>query len=316
MDFYKKHILSIITILCFISCIDDDAGRIIDNAPTTFEIIENSDEHTILEQVLIDTDLVEFLNSAVYTVFAPTDDAFSNIDLAGLTNEELRNILLNHFITGNVTATDLANAYYKTNAVETYSGENNVLDVYINVDGGIVLNGISEVEVEDLTANNGTVHVVDAVISIADLVTLTEANPNFSNLVIALTQEDLLDTLGTDADTPPAPFTLFAPDDNAFQNFLDEDDEDEFETIDDILNFPLLDEVLSYHVLSGSVRENEIEDNAVLTTLQGQTIKLNTGDTLTVTDQNNRVIPIKTTDVTGSNGVIHLIENILIPTIP
>jgi len=312
----KKLLICLVFSSVVISCNDDDAGRIIDNSPTTFEIIENSDEHTILEQALIDANLVDVLNSGVYTVFAPTDEAFSNIDLTGLPQDVLNNILLNHVITGNVTSTDLANAYYKTNAVESFSGENNAIDVFVNVDGGIVLNGVSMVEVEDLAASNGTVHTVDAVVSIPTLAVLTEANTSLSNLVTALTQENLLATLELDASTPPAPLTVFAPDDDAFQNFLDEDDEDGFETIDDILNFPLLDEVLTYHLLSGAVRENEIVDDAMPTTLQGETIKLNTGDTLRVTDQNNRVIPIKRTDITGSNGVMHVLDNILLPPLP
>jgi len=313
---FKNSLLSIILILVFISCNDDDAGRIIDNDPTTFEIIENSDEHTVLEQALIDADLVEVLNSGVYTIFAPTDDAFSSIDLSGLTSEELNNTLLNHLITGNVTSTDLANTYYKTNAVESYSGENNLIDVYVNVDGGIVLNGVSEVEVEDLTARNGTVHSVDAVITLPNIVNLIEANPKYSNLFIALTQENLLDILALEPNSPPAPLTVFAPDDEGFQNFLDEDDADGFETIDDILGFPQLDDVLTYHVLSGVVRENDIEDNDMPSTLQGETIKLNTIDSLTVTDQNSRLIEIKTTDITGSNGVLHALENILLPSLP
>lgn len=316
MSLFKTFLICLFFSCTVISCIDDDAGQIIDNAPTVFEIIENSDEHTILEQALIDAGLVEVLNSGVFTVFAPTDDAFNTIDLTGLTDDDIRNILLNHVITGNVTSTDLANAYYKTNAIETYSGENNQIDVFINVDGGILLNGISTVSLEDLAASNGTVHIVDVVVAIPNLAMLAEANPKLSNLVAALVQENLLQTLELDASTPPAPLTLFAPDDDGFQNFLDEDDDDGFETIDDILNFPQLDEVLSYHVLSGAVRENQIEDDDMFSTLQGENIKFTTVDTLTVTDQNNRVIPVKTTDITGSNGVIHVLENILLPTIP
>ena len=299
--------------LLAMSCAGDDAGQIINNDPTTFEIIANSDNHTTLEQLLADANLVDVINSDVYTIFAPTDAAFSEINLTDYTAEQLKNILLNHLISGNVSSLDLANAYYKTNATESYSGNNNFIDVYVNVDGGIFLNGISEVDQEDISASNGTVHVVGSVIPIADLGNLTNANPNFSSLSAALTQEDLIATLFLDADTPPAPLSLFAPSENAFQNFLDEDEEDAFETIEDILESPSLADILTYHLTSGALRENNIVDQEILTTLQGQTIQLNVGDTLSITDQKNRTTPIKTTDVTGSNGVIHVLENVLLP---
>ena len=79
------------------SCAGDDAGQIINNDPTTFEIIANSDNHTTLEQLLADANLVDVINSDVYTIFAPTDAAFSEINLTDYTAEQLKNILLNPF---------------------------------------------------------------------------------------------------------------------------------------------------------------------------------------------------------------------------
>lgn len=309
-------IISLIFVFAIFSCdTNDDAGQIINNNPTTFEIIANSPDHTTLEQALVNADLVDVLNSGTFTVFAPTDDAFSTIDLGGFSSDDIRNILLNHVITGNVESTDLANGYYKTNAAETYSGDDNKIDIYVNVDGGVVLNASATVTSPDLTASNGTIHVVDQVISIPHIVTLAAANPNFSNLETALIQENLVTTLSSDAS--PAPFTVFAPSDTAFQAFLDESTTDNLETIDDVLSLPFLSEVLTYHVLGNTtVRSGEITDGLTPVTLQTETITLNTSDGVTITDQNGRVVNVISTDVTGSNGVIHVLDNVILPTLP
>ena len=102
MNYFKQHYLKLLILLLVVSvssCNDDDG----DVSPTppgsdTFEIIAESPDHETLEQALIDTGLDQVLNSGVYTVFAPTDAAFNNIDISGLNNEQLTNVLLNHSV--------------------------------------------------------------------------------------------------------------------------------------------------------------------------------------------------------------------------
>jgi uncharacterized surface protein with fasciclin (FAS1) repeats len=303
------------TVILMASCVEDDSGRPINNTPGTFQRIAASEDHTILEQALIDTGLDQVLNTGVYTVFAPDDEAFEAIDLSTLSNEELTNVLLNHVINGNATSTDFSNAYIKTNATESFTGDNNLIDMYVNVDGGITLNGESTVTQEDITAINGTVHIVDAVIQLPNVVRLAASNPSFSNLATALTQEDLLGTLSTNFDTSPAPFTVFAPDNTAFENFIAE--ENGFGTVEQILDSPLLSDILTYHVLPDSgILEENITDGAMPTTIQGESFTINTVIDVTITDQNDRVVNVIATDVIGTNGVIHVIDNILLPTLP
>ena len=286
-----------------------------DAVTTTFDIIANSPDHTVLEQVLTDLGLVGVINSTTFTIFAPDDNAFAGVDLSGLTPEEVTNIVLNHALPGNITSSDLTNGYVKTNATESYSGNGNRIDLYINVDNGVVLNGNAAVSQANLSAFNGTVHVVDAVITLPNVVDLAAANPMFSNLATALTQENLLDALATEPGTSPAPFTVFAPDNAAFQNFLAE--ANGFDTIQDVLGSPLLTDVLTYHVIGdAAVRANDISDGISPATLQGETITINTTSGVTITDQNGRVTNVIATDVTGSNGVIHVLDNLILPTLP
>ena len=294
---------------------NDDSGQPIDPTPSTFEIIANSEDHTILEQALIDTGLDQILNSGNFTIFAPDDDAFNAIDISSLGNDELTNILLYHVINGNASSTDFANGYIKTNATESYSGDSNFLDIYVNVDGGISLNGVASVSPPDLVASNGTVHVVDSVITLPTVVTLAGSNPSFSNLVTALIQEDLLDILSTNPDTSPAPFTVFAPDDSAFDNFIAEDNG--VDTIQQILDLNNLSDILTYHVLPDEgVRSGDISDGVMPTTIQGETFTINVSDEVTITDQNLRNINVTATDFTATNGVVHVLDNILLPTLP
>lgn len=282
---------------------------------TTFGIIADSPNHTILEQLIRDLDLVGVINSATFTIFAPDDNALSGVNPGDFTTEELTNIILNHALAGTNLSSGLSNGYVKTNARETYSGDANRIDLYINVDNGVQINGASAVNAADLEAFNGVVHSVDAIILPADVVTLAAANPGFSNLATALTQQGLIPTLETPGGTSPAPFTVFAPDNTAFQNFLAENNG--FDTIQDVLGSPLLTDVLTYHVIGDvAVRANDISDGIAPETIQGETITINTTGGVTITDQNGRVTNVIATDVTGSNGVIHVLDNVILPTLP
>lgn len=305
--------LFITSIIILTACdYNDDSGQPIDNTPTTFEIISRSEDHTILEQALIDTGLDETLNTGIYTIFAPDDDAFNDIDISGLSNDEITNILLYHVINGNASSSNFGNGYIKTNATESYSGEENFIDVYVNVDGGISLNAEANVIEPDIEANNGTVHFVDAVLVLPTIEGLTVSNPDFSNLVDALAQENLLNALSTNPQTSPAPLTLFAPNNNAFDSFIAEDNG--FDDLQSILDSPLLSDVLTYHVLpDGALRANDITDGITPTTLQGDTFTINVGDDITITDQNDRVTNVSLTDITAANGVMHVIDNLLLP---
>ncbi len=284
--------------------------------PSLATFVTADSQLSTLETALTDSGLVNTIENGIFTVFAPTDNAFSGATLP--TNDaEVSNLLLNHTVLGNVLSTDLSNGYFKTNAIENYSGDDNNVDLYANVDNGVVINGSANVEFADIIASNGAIHKVDAVIEIPTIVELAAANPMFSNLATALTQEDLIGTLSTDAGTSPAPFTVFAPNNTAFQNFLDDDPNDNFETIDDVLNLSFLSDVLTYHVLpNGAVRAADITDGITPTTVQSETFTINAMNGVSITDSNARETNVIATDVTGSNGVIHVLDNVLLPTLP
>lgn len=308
MKFQLKTLTLVLLALVFTSCDDDDSGEPITNVQTTFEIIASSPDHTILEQALIDTGLDEALNQGTYTVFAPTDDAFSGVLLDQLSNEQLTNILLNHVIDGLAASNTLENGYFTTLAVETNTGDENNLSLYINTDNGVSLNGISNVTTPDLEAYNGVVHVVDGVITIPNVTTFALADPNFSILVDALTRENSFTYVSTLQSTEsPAPFTVFAPTNDAFVDLLAEL---ELNSLADVPT-ATLEATLNSHVITGVNVTSSTLSSGTVSTL-GADLTIDAPNT-TVTDPNGRVSNIIAVDVQAGNGVIHAIDQVLLP---
>ena len=302
--------LKLLICLIVLSCSDDEAGQIIDNTPTTFEIIANSSEHNTLEELLINSELRDVIDTGVFTVFAPTDEAFANVDLSSLTDEQINQILLNHVLTGKAESSDFGNGYERTNASEIFTGNTNSLNIYINVDGGITLNGTSSVINPDNDASNGVVHFVDAVIPIPSISTFVTADTRFSTLATALTREDQPDFVGTlSSFNDPAPFTVFAPTNDAFTDLLAEL---EIESLADI-GATLLTSTLNTHVIAGSMVREEDLTTATFGTL-GDDIDIN-AETAVITDMNNRDINIIITNVQAGNGVIHVVDKVILPTL-
>ncbi len=112
------------------------------------------------------------------------------------------------------------------------------------------------------------------------------------------------------AEDTPAPFTVFAPTNEAFEALLEE------LTLGSLNEIPtdVLSAVLSYHVVTGAnVRSDDIDDDMMVTTLQGGAFTVNTTNGVTITDENDRVSNIVAVDVQATNGVIHAIDKVLLP---
>ncbi|WP_034229303.1 fasciclin domain-containing protein [Aquimarina pacifica] len=239
------------------------------------------------------------------TLLAPDNDAFTDLgDISGVSTDALEQILLNHVIAGGIQSSALSTTYSTTLA--SYSDTDNNISIYINTDDGVAFNGISSVSTADIIASNGVIHIVDTVITIPSVVTFATADPNFSTLVSALTEltpeTDFAGILSTDLGTDPAPFTVFAPTNTAF------------DALDAIPSEDPLTSVLQYHVVSGvNVRAEDLTNGQVVTTLETGTFTVNIGDDVTITDEAEGTSTVTATNVQASNGVIHVIDTVLIP---
>lgn len=247
-----------------------------------------------------------------FTVFAPTNDAFTNF--SNPAGNALDAILSNHVIIGaTAVSSGLTNSYVSTAA--TFGGTSNNLSMYINTDNGVTLNGMSSVALPDIIATNGVIHVVDEVIDIPTVVTFATADPNFSTLVDALTTltpaTDFVSILSTADGTDPAPFTIFAPTNDAFAALASVPEES------------VLTQVLLHHVIGGlNVRSGDLtpEGDTPAPTLEGDNITISlpgSGNNIAdVTDgSGNADIGIVAVDVQAGNGVIHVLNKVMIPTI-
>ena len=272
----------------------------------------------ILVQALTRADLAVTLKGAgPFTVFAPTDAAFTAFlkttpyaTINDVPKDVLTQILLNHVVSGSVKSTALTTTYIKTLAKGSASATN-YLSMYVDVTSGVKLNGVANVTTTDVMASNGVIHVVDAVINLPTVVTHALANKNFSSLVGALKrpgEPDFVVTL-----SGAGPFTVFAPTNAAFTALNTELAPGGIASV----SAANLTKVLQYHVVSGAnvlaatLTEGQIV-TPILTPAQTFTIQLTGG--AKIKDARNRVSNIIITDVQCSNGVIHAIDKVLLPT--
>ncbi|WP_421134525.1 fasciclin domain-containing protein [Alteromonas sp. A079] len=197
---------------------------------TIVDIAASNDDFSTLVSLLQSTGLDTTLDDTTieFTVFAPTNAAFDAIDdsvLTALANDAdaLTNVLTYHVIAGATVLQDGAVAIAQSNEslVETANGQ----DVALSLSGSDLYVNTSRVSSADIMADNGVIHVVDQVIlppasvdaTSQTIVDYAVANEDFSTLVAALTEADLVDTL---ADTD-ATFTVFAPTNAAFDKIED-----------------------------------------------------------------------------------------------
>lgn len=246
-----------------------------------------------------------------FTVFAPTNDAFGNF--TNPNGNALESILSNHVIVGaSAISSGLSNSYVNTAATFNNTTDH-YLSMYINTDNGVLINGVSSVAIADVIATNGVIHAVDTVIDLPTVVDFALADPTFETLVAALTRDDLtfdyVTTLSTANGTSPAPFTVFAPTNNAFGDLLTELGASSLADIDE----PTLKATLDHHaVASLNVKSSQLTDNFTVPTLGGN-ITANITGGATLTDANDRVSNIIAVDVQASNGIIHVIDKVVLP---
>jgi uncharacterized surface protein with fasciclin (FAS1) repeats len=237
--------------------------------------------------------------SAEFTVFAPTDDAFAALDPVFLTNlvendtATLTSILTYHVISGSVMSADLTDGM----RVETVNGKY----ITIEIEDGNVYVDDAMVTTVDIECSNGVIHVLDAVIVPKDNIVETAiANEDFETLATAVVAAGLDGTLSDES----AEFTVFAPTDDAFAAldpvFLTNLVENDTAT---------LTSILTYHVISGSVMSADLTDGMRVATVEGSTINITIEDGK-VFINDAQVIQA---DIECSNGVIHVIDQVIVP---
>jgi transforming growth factor-beta-induced protein len=251
-------------------------------------------------------DLVETLKGeGPFTVFAPTDKAFSALPDGTLDNllrperkRRLTAILTYHVVSGKILSADLL----KLTGVKTVQGQ--------TASVGLAING-ARVTQADIMCSNGVIHVIDTVIipertmhrrqsQDQDIVDTAVSAGSFKTLVAAVKAAGLVGTLKSDG-----PFTVFAPTDAAFAKLPKA-------TLESLLlpaNKDKLTQILTYHVVPNRLIAADVLKRKVFRTVQGQPLFLTGGAEEPMINGTNLV----KTDVRCSNGVIHAIDTVILP---
>jgi uncharacterized surface protein with fasciclin (FAS1) repeats len=249
-------------------------------------------------------ELVDTLNGkGPFTVFAPTDEAFAKLPKGTLemllkpeNKAKLAAILTYHVVPGSVKAADVV----KLKNAATVQGQR----VDIKVDAGKVMVDGANVVATDVACSNGVIHVIDTVILPVDgtIVDVAAKNGSFNTLVAAVKAAGLVETL-----SGKGPFTVLAPTDAAFAKLP-------AGTLEMLLkpeNKKQLVDILTYHVVPGvAAYSDQVVKMSQLPTVLGTPI------TVTVTDGKVRLNDsnVVATDVEASNGVIHVVDTVILPT--
>lgn len=247
---------------------------------------------TKLAAALTKAGLVDALKGdGPFTVFAPDDAAFDAFEaanpgvLAGLSNDALTTILTYHVVAG---AAVESSALKDEGVFTTLSGS----PILIDTTGGVKVDDAT-VKTADVKASNGVIHVINKILIPPkdDIVAKAIAAGTFTKLAAALTAADLVTTL-----QGKGPFTVFAPTDAAFAKLAT------VPTGADLKN------VLLYHVVAGAVGSGDLKAGPVPTQLTGKSVTVSLTGGVKINDAT-----VTTANVLTKNGVIHVIDTVLVP---
>ena len=278
--------------------------------PNIVQLAQVTPSLSILVEAVVAADLVATLSSpSPFTVFAPNNDAFvALLAELGVTKDALLKDkpLLTAVLTYHVLGAKVEKAGIALGKAITPLQK----DVFkIEAPGGVLTitdgrNRTSKIIATDVQTSNGVVHIIDKVIlpPSKNIVQTAQGISTFSLLVEAVVTAGLAPTLsGT------GPFTVFAPTDAAFAAALTELGVTKAALFG---NVPQLANILKYHVVSGRVLKADIPATPI-TTVQGETFTIS--PTHVITDQRGRATNITATDVFNTNGIIHIVDRVILP---
>ncbi|MFO7671115.1 MAG: fasciclin domain-containing protein, partial [Bacteroidales bacterium] len=266
---------------------------------TVVDIIVNSTNHTTLEAAVIAAELDGALSGeGPFTVFAPTDDAFAALPegtVEALLEDPtgaLAQILLYHVVGAKALSTDLSDGQ----VITTLNGDS----VTVKILHDEVFIDDAKVTVADIEADNGVVHVIDAVlIPSSTVLDVIVGSPVHNTLEAAIFAAELDGALAGEG-----PFTVFAPTDEAFAALP-------AGTVESLLEDPTgaLAQILLYHVVGAKALSTDLSDGQMITTLHGDSVTVKIMDGMVYID--NAMVTVA--DILADNGVVHVIDAVILP---
>ncbi|MFT4549003.1 MAG: transforming growth factor-beta-induced protein [Verrucomicrobiales bacterium] len=267
---------------------------------TIVEIAAGNEDFSTLVAAVKAAGLAETLSSkGPFTVFAPTNAAFAKLPkgtvaelLKPENKEKLASILTYHVVGAKVMAKDV-----KAGFVGTVNGDK----LSLTTEGGVKVDA-ANVVATDIVGSNGVIHVIDSVImpgTNKTIVGIAAGNEDFSTLVAAVTAAGLVETLSGDG-----PFTVFAPTNAAFAKLP----KGTVETLLKPENKEKLAAILAYHVVAAKVMAADVKPGKVKT-VNGKKITIKVAGGKVMVDG----AQVVKTDIVGTNGVIHVLDSVILP---
>ncbi|SMG38127.1 Uncaracterized surface protein containing fasciclin (FAS1) repeats [Marivirga sericea] len=267
----------------------------------------------------------QLLAAEAITVFAPSNDAFADAleaygvstlgqlvtELGGV--ENLETVLGFHVVPAVAFAEDLAEGdqTFTTLAEQDLTVNRTGADVTVTDAAGTTYNVVTA----DVAIENGVVHVIDGVLlPEITLPTVVEAatDAGLTTLIDALVAAELDDDVAN-----AEAVTVFAPTNDAFADLLAAQEVTDLDGLIAKLGAEAVADVLTFHVVPAVAFSHDLEDGDTFTTLQGEDLTVNITEAggVTVTDVNDNTFNVTTADVAIANGVVHVIEGVLLPTL-
>jgi transforming growth factor-beta-induced protein len=270
-------------------------------------------EYSTLTAALVKAELVEtLLTDGPFTVFAPNNAAFEAAgitSLDGLSKEDLTPILLYHVVGGKVLSGDLP-----ADGIVTTLNSGGFDKFFLSQNGSVYINGSSMITAVDIEKSNGAIHTINrtlvpptqTVVEIAVALSTAAEGAEFTTLVALLTdpnQSAVLDAISDENGS----FTVFAPTDAAFAAISE---------VTATLTDAQISDVLKYHVVASRIYSTDLADGAVAGTVNGQSLEVDINDDgVFIKDSSATPAKVIQVNVNGTNGVIHVVDKVLIPTL-
>lgn len=304
----KMHHFFVWSFLCLLmignsSCSKDDTPQ--NTSKSIADVVATSPNFSILYSAVVKANLAQALSSGSLTVFAPDNDAFAASGISQSTIDALPvstvdSILKYHVIGAAVQSS----AVPTSDTVKTLLG----LNVYAsNNANGVFVNGI-KVKTADVMASNGVIHVISKVLMppTQTIAEIAASNPDFSLLVVAVQKAGLLSAIAS-----PGKYTVFAPTNEAFNDAG-------FNSAADINNAStdLISTVVKYHVIPTNIFASDLTTGESPATLQGGKLQINAAavpPTVKVMGSTKEEAKITAADIIAVNGVVHVIDKVLLP---
>lgn len=297
----KLLFLTLLSVLTIQACGDDDDGPTTPDGPGNIvEVAQSNDDFSELVSAVTEAGLASTLEGdGPFTVFAPTNAAFEALPdglLSSLSNEQLTEILSYHVVAGAAVASGDLEA---EQSVEAVAGG----DLFVTTaDGDVMVNDNASVVTADIEASNGVIHAIDQVVlpdAYLDLAGIVIKRYDLQTVEDAVVQAGIASTLQGDG-----PFTVFAPNNASFEG-LDLSG----------LSQEELQNILTYHVLPSKVLSGDLSSSQTVTMASGTelTIEVSGDGAVSLTDQQGNVYQVIEADLEGTNGVVHIIDGVLMP---